>query len=114
MRRDSRWRHIPKRLPSSYRQYLESVIRDAKAKRENNDFVADRLFEAEPDIHERLDKSNTASRDVSDDNRPTWKPYTDYLLRLAEKQAKSVADDEQYWETRRANELLKDKPREAA
>jgi hypothetical protein len=52
--RDNRWRHIPPRLPFWYRRHLESVIQDAKAKREANHFVADR--QENVDQPERDDK----------------------------------------------------------
>jgi hypothetical protein len=73
MRRDNRWRHIPPRLPSWYREYLETMIQEAKAKRESNDFVADR--QANVDQPER-------------DDNPLLKPYTSYLLRLADERDK--------------------------
>lgn len=49
------------------------------------------------------------------DNRSNWRPYLDYLMRLADERdakgndASDVADD-QYWNERRRNEALKDLP----
>jgi hypothetical protein len=71
----NRWRHIPPRLPDWYRRHVDSMIQEAKAKRESNDFVADR--------QENVDLPGN-----DDDNRPTWRPYTDYLLRLADERDK--------------------------
>jgi hypothetical protein len=56
---------------------------------------------------------------LADDNRPTWKPFTEYIERWGDrrraegKKTPNVADN-QYWEERRKFEAMKDQPKKAA
>jgi hypothetical protein len=60
----------------------------------------------------------------ADDNRPRWRPFSEYLERLAQQREEAGLPavpncddsywDDSYWDDRRRNELLKQQPRDAA